>query len=377
MNVDFRAPVDIQNRALTHCGARQISATDTNDRATEVRSVYDKLRVAELRRNIWTHSTRKAILRPVTTDVLLVTFPDHSPTATYPKFMVVTDTTGRVYQAQSAQAAGDGPDDNTAGSAWTRHFGTDVAFPWSEDTDWYAGEIVYSTTGNLYLALVNGPTTDPTATIPAWAAGTYRKGVTVRHAGSDYQSDIDLNTSTPGVANWTLLSALTTQVGNRIGQEWMWLEGATYTALELGYPIDAGPSISNTGRAIFRKPLGCVREAPLAPKAGYLSPLGAPAWQAQSDWEHDDNYILSAVTGPMPYRFVADVADVLRFDPMFCELLGARIALETCERITQSSEKLSDIASKYEKFGKEARMINAIEAGPTEGLEDDWVSCRR
>jgi hypothetical protein len=62
----FTTPLDIVNRALQHCGRRRIfSFTDLTDNAQEMAFLYDKLRRAELRRNVWTFATRRTVLRPI------------------------------------------------------------------------------------------------------------------------------------------------------------------------------------------------------------------------------------------------------------------------------------------------------------------------
>jgi hypothetical protein len=75
------------------------------------------------------------------------------------------------------------------------------------------------------------------------------------------------------------------------------------------------------------------------------------------------------------FRFVADVASVPQMNSMFCEGLGARIALATCETITQSREKIGTIGQIYEKFMRDARLQNFIETGPVEPPMDDWLAC--
>lgn len=383
MNSDYRAPVDIGNRALTHCGARRItSLADSNDRASEVAFVYDKLRTAELRRNVWTFATRKAFLRQVVTTTMLVTFPAYSSVVSYPKFFPVTSDAGRIYQAQSLLAIGVEIDDNTAGSQWTRYFGTDVAFVYDADTSWSRGELVYDPdTGDVYLSLTDDSDADPTAGPPAWDATiTYRKGDTVTQGGSDYQSDADLNlNNTPGVTGWTLLSTVTAagQLGYRVGQDWLFLDTATVSSLEFAYPLADGPAYSFSGNNVFRLPVGFLRQAPLDPKAGSTSWLGADWNLFYDNWKFENGYIISANGGaPILLRFVADVSDVVTFDPMFCELLGARIGLEIVERLTQATGKKQDIASMYKQFGSEARTVNGIEAGPTEPPMDDYIAAR-
>src|SRR6185437_8862206 len=65
-SLGFTSPVDIANRALQHVGASRITAfSDDSKQASETFFCYDKLRRAELRRNIWRFATRRAPLRPI------------------------------------------------------------------------------------------------------------------------------------------------------------------------------------------------------------------------------------------------------------------------------------------------------------------------
>lgn len=379
MNSDYRQPLDIANRALNQAGTRTITTmTEATDRAELVRSVYDKLRGAELRRAVWTFATRKVYLRPVQLTTMLVEFPAFDAAASYPKFFPVTASSGRIYQPTVAVAASDGPNDDTAGSTWVRFFGVDVAQPYSAETSWARGEIVYGPTGLVYLSLTDDSDIDPTAAPPAWDATiSYRNGDTVTSAADVWQSDGDLNlNNTPGVSGWTLLSTLTTQAGNRVGQDWLYIEGATVSSLEIDYPLADGPAYRSGGYNVFRYPIGFIREAPQDTRAGSTSWLGAPWGLSYTDWRHENGYIVSSSYGPIVYRFVADVSDVKTFDPMFCETLGARIGYEIVERLTQATGKKSDIASTYQKFGIEARLINAIETGPVELPLDDYLAAR-
>lgn len=378
MNSDFREPLDVVNRALQHCGVRRIASfADENDRASEVSFVYDKLRVAELRRNVWSFATRKVSLRPLDTDTMLVTFPIASDPAA--KFMVISNgnTPPRYYQAQVWNPASS-PSDSTAGSEWTRYFGTDTAEPYDTTVIYQIGELVYDDeTGTVYMSLGPDNGVDPRDGPPAWDATiTYRRGDTVRQGGLNYESNADLNLNlTPGVSGWTLISSLTQQ-GTRVGQTWLYLEGATVTSLEFAYPIGSGPVSQPNSRNVFRLPVGFLREATQDPKAGGTSYLGAVWGLAYTDWEYENGYIISSSAGPFIYRFVADASDVLTFDPMFAELLAARIALEVVDRLTQSDGKLSNIAAAYNKFGVEARLVNGIETGPSEPPVDDYIACR-
>jgi hypothetical protein len=63
-------------------------------------------------------------------------------------------------------------------------------------------------------------------------------------------------------------------------------------------------------------------------------------------------------------------------DAMFCEGFAARIALEVCEIITQSTEKLKNISGEYAKFMTEARTVNGIENEAEEAPRDDYLAVR-
>jgi hypothetical protein len=96
--------------------------------------------------------------------------------------------------------------------------------------------------------------------------------------------------------------------------------------------------------------------------------------------EDDREKLGEFVTSKEPvllFPFAADVQNVRRMDPMFCEGLAARIGYETADLLTQSTGKKREIAAAYNKFMGEARIINAIEAGPEEPDEDTFISVRR
>ena len=94
------------------------------------------------------------------------------------------------------------------------------------------------------------------------------------------------------------------------------------------------------------------------------------------DWQYEGKFIISQEPGPILFRFAADVIKVTDMDDMFCEGLGARMGLEGCETITNSTAKQQTCNTAYMKFMGEARMNNAIEIGPVEPPEDDYITCR-
>ena len=422
----FTTPIDICNRALQLCGAQRIDATlgfnEDSKNASECQFVYDKLRRAELRRNVWRFATRHAIIRPLNPTFVLLAPKLWSTTTQYFLGSIVSDTIGTVWIAQQGNLnAVPG-----TGSTWQIYYGPTAISPWDTSMSYYAGDVAYIMAGNgtatAYLSLESSNTENPT-TPDLWLVTTqYRAGdVVVDTNNTPYQSNLSFNignTPSASTAPWVAgtsyasgvqvqgtngqiySSAISGNIGNNPvngGNVWSatgvyapwttlvtrstgstaWQQLITgFQDLVFTYPEGAGPSFQTETRNVFMLPANFLRMAPQDPKAGSTSYLGAPAGLAYTDWLIEGNYIVSATSTPIILRFIADVQDVTQFDDMFCEGLANRIAVEIVETLTQSTGKKQAIASNYAKFMTEARIVNGIETGPTEPPEDDYVTCR-
>ena len=218
---------------------------------------------------------------------------------------------------------------------------------WDSSTTYSTNDAVGASNGLIYTSVGNG------------------------NVNNDPVLDNGTNWTNTGVLNpWTTVN----NFGNA-NDQWLQLDVAL-TDLQLIYPIGSGPASDAVSRNVFRLPSNFLRKAPQDPKAGSASLFGAPTNLTYDDWLMEGNYIVSAEPFPIVLRFVADVTDVRSFDDMFCELLGARIAMEVVERLTQSTAKMGTIAGFYKQFGTEARAVNGIETGSTEPPLDDWLACR-
>lgn len=433
---EFQTPVDVANSALQKIGQpRIVTFTDDDKGAKETAFVYDKVRRAELQRNIWRFSTRIVALRAIDATVLNFVPGVYSATATY-LYGSIISYNGNIWQAYGGQVpAGQQPDISPA--YWDLYFGPMTVVPWSylsnelgpglwsstetydagntvvgsdgyvyeslidgnvshnpvgdlgvhwlqeqlstsNGNGYYAGELVYLQSGitvTVYLSLINGNAVSPGA-VPAWnASTTYNKGDTVTQAATVYQSVIDLNLdNTPPSAQWEAVPGI--QPDQMVGQTWMKLGLATLQSMKIVYPIGSGPGTQSTTRNAFQLPNGYLKEAPQDPKAGQISFLGAPSNTTINDWIFSGNYITSSDTNVILLRFAADITVVTAMTAMFCEGLACRIATEVCEAMTQSTAKLGSIASMYKSFMGEARMANAIENSSEEPPVDDWIACR-
>lgn len=382
---EFFSPADIGNRALQHCGAKMMSATagftENSVNARQVSFVYGKLRRAELRRNVWRFATRRAVLRAIDTTTMQIAASLWMPSVTYFVGSIVADQFTNLWISNTPDNLGNDP---LASTTWEPYFGPLTVQPWTSTLGYYSGELVYTDIGDgtnrVYLSLISNNTVAP-ATATAWVStSTYKRDDVVTFNSVAYLSTADLNLGNePDLvpAVWT-----TSFVGGAGSLNWRQIGGAefpngvTLAQFNVIYPLGSGPSSQFETRNIFRLPAGFMREAPQDPKAGAVPYLGASTSLSYKDWEYEGDFLVSRETGPIVYRFVADVTDVTRFDDMFCEALGCRIALAVCEPLTQSISKLGMIAKEYEKFASEARTVNGIETGSVEPPEDEFLAVR-
>lgn len=374
----FKTPIDICNRGLDHTGTSPITDfTDDSKAARVMRTLYDKLRQAELRRNIWRFSIREVALRSFSPTTMTLVPAAYNAAKTYVQGSVVASA-GVFFWAR-----GDVPLAVAPGypneAYWTTYYGPLTCDAYDPTIAYYSGEIVYKIVGTsyrVYLSLGTGNKDDPTAAPPAYdATKTYFRDETVTYSAVVYQSTIDLNlANTPtGAAPWVVVPG--TQADQDEGQNWLKLDSSLVREKFI-YPIGSGPSDQSTTRNIYRLPCGYLRKAPRNPKAGINPWLGAPSGLAEDDWNLEGDWLTTMDTQVIMFRFVADIADVTRMDPMFCEGLGARIGFEACESLTQSTEKLKTIGASYKTFMGEARAVNGIEVGAEEPPVDSYITAR-
>lgn len=421
----FIDSLDIANRTCQHLGAKRIkSPTEDSVNNAEITFAYDKLRRAELRRNVWRFATKRAVLRPIDTSTFLLSPALWNAGTYYLPGSVVADANGYLWISNVANNVGNDPN---ATDVWDGYYGALTVDPFDTtgQTAYYSGDLTYiaNTDGsyNIYLSMLNGNTETPNVS-DAWSATTsYQQDQVVSYGGQQWRSLIALNlnnTPTAGPPNWNanqtyainaivtgsdgfIYRANTVNTGQNpttdSGTNWTntdvpnaWSASpvlpvssmtwtplyASLTSFNFVYPIGVGPLSQVSLRNIFRLPANYLRPAPRNRKAGINSFLGAPSGYMQNDWQYEGNFMLSQTAVPIVFPFVADVTKVSEMDDMFCEGLAARIGYETCEYITNSSAKKTDCINAYTKFMGEARTINAVEVGPTEPPEDDFITCR-
>jgi hypothetical protein len=247
--------------------------------------------------------------------------------------------------------------------------------------------------GTLSMSLIDLNIGNNPANAPAlWAVGTtYAAGNKVGgsdgmiyssvgsgNVGHDPTTDAGVHWTNTGVLNpWT-----TVFVQGGGNDQWTQIGGASFpngVGLSdpiINYPLGAGPAWQSWNKNAYRLPAGYLKRAPQDPSAGNFSWLGAPANNSTPDWQFEGDYLVTRDGSPIVFRFVADVTDVTKMDDLFCEMLGAKIGVEVCETLTQSSAKVQVCQAAYRYAAYMARQANAIEIESEEGALDDWIAAR-
>lgn len=98
------------------------------------------------------------------------------------------------------------------------------------------------------------------------------------------------------------------------------------------------------------------------------------------DWriETKDNgkKIATDSASPLNIRYISRIEDPTLFDAAFVETLACRMAIQMCEKLTQSNTKAAAVAEQYKDALREARRANAIEVVSAESPVDTWVTAR-
>jgi len=99
------------------------------------------------------------------------------------------------------------------------------------------------------------------------------------------------------------------------------------------------------------------------------------------DWQIEDGDEVLAIftndSAPLNVRYVQQVTDPNKMDPLFREALAARMAFELCETITQSTTKWQLLEEAYNKTIATAKHTNAIENVAQVPAEDTWITARQ
>lgn len=121
------------------------------------------------------------------------------------------------------------------------------------------------------------------------------------------------------------------------------------------------------GRArSFTLPADCLKVVPPYPEQNLAS----------RDWVIENGKIYTNDSSPLDVRYVKNIETVADMDALFAEALACKLAVETCEALTQSNTKKADLKDDYKTAIQDAKKANAIEVVPQETPDDPWIAAR-
>lgn len=97
----------------------------------------------------------------------------------------------------------------------------------------------------------------------------------------------------------------------------------------------------------------------------------------QLDWIVENGQIVTDCSEPLDVRYIAQVTDTTKFDPLFRKALSAALALELAEQITQSNTKIANISTIFSNVVRDARQQNAFEQVNHLPPLDEWITVRQ
>lgn len=94
------------------------------------------------------------------------------------------------------------------------------------------------------------------------------------------------------------------------------------------------------------------------------------------DWQIEGRKILTNDSATLYLRYLRDVEDAAQFDASFYNVVAAALALDICEKLTQSNAKKQYLSQDYKDAVVLAKRVNAFESGPEDAADDDWWVAR-
>lgn len=94
------------------------------------------------------------------------------------------------------------------------------------------------------------------------------------------------------------------------------------------------------------------------------------------DWMIEGRKILSNCDNPLRLRYIADVTDPSLWDSSFYNVFAIALAIDICDRLTQSNTKKQILLSEYADAIASAKLADGIESGPETPPDDEWLVAR-
>lgn len=97
---------------------------------------------------------------------------------------------------------------------------------------------------------------------------------------------------------------------------------------------------------------------------------------SEAQYQIEGGKILTDLQAPLKIRYVARIEDTGSWDAAFSEVFACRLAVEVCERLTQSNTKRDLAWKEYVEAIRAAVRADAIENPPEPLPDDTWMLSR-
>lgn len=98
--------------------------------------------------------------------------------------------------------------------------------------------------------------------------------------------------------------------------------------------------------------------------------------RSEAPYQIEGGKILTDLTAPLKVRYVSRIEDTGSWDSAFIEVFACRLAVEICERLTQSNTKRDLAWNEYGEAIKSAVRADAVENPPEPLPDDSWMLAR-
>ena len=125
----------------------------------------------------------------------------------------------------------------------------------------------------------------------------------------------------------------------------------------------ATPTPADTWNYYFTQPTGCLRVLKVDEAVG------------GREFVLERGYI-ACNHSPIVVKYIYQETDVTKYDALFVQALGARLAHAMAHRRIQSSAREEDLWKIYRSYVREARSVDSQEGTPENLVADDWLDSR-
>ncbi len=98
--------------------------------------------------------------------------------------------------------------------------------------------------------------------------------------------------------------------------------------------------------------------------------------RSEALYQIEGGKILTDLEAPLKIRYVSRIEDTGSWDSAFIEVFACRLAVEICERLTQSNTKRDLAWNEYGEAIKSAVRADAVENPPEPLPDDSWMLSR-